>query len=526
MDAISVVAPHVKVATKAQAPDFIPNAISYAYRTSCFGRPGPVFVDLPADVLSGRSKPALAHFLSLKVLPITPLLPGVDASSILRAAEVLKVAKAPLVIVGKGAAYAQAEKCIRNFIEATNIPFLPSPMGKGIIPDSHPLNTSSARSTALKNTDVALVLGARLNWIFHYGEAPKWNPEVRIIQVDISAEELGRNGGDPNLAIVADVNIAVATLQEQLKGWRFMAQGSDFTRKLAQGKDKNERIAQKAATNAEPPLKFEYAFTIIKETLHSLSPPEQGGVVYVSEGSQTMDIGRSIFPLEHPRLRLDAGTYATMGLGLAYATAAHDAYNAPKARASSGPARRKKIVALEGDSAFGFSAMEVETMARNQMDVLIFVMNNGGIYHGDAKTKDEFTQKQAQPIGPKSLRSWALSHQVRYEKIAEACGGKGYFVKTARELKKATEEGFKAEVPVIVNVVLDSGRIENNVVSLMHLNSHFGSVLIHEVLRLANDDAGKSQSLVKLRVFLSQAWFSLLLALPASWLPLLVYFCF
>jgi 2-hydroxyacyl-CoA lyase 1 len=252
-----------------------------------------------------------------------------------------------------------------------------------------------------------------------------------------------------------------------LAGWKFQAIDSEYASKLAQTKAKNEQVALQKAMNAELPLKFEYAFTIIKDTIHNLSPPEEGGVVYVSEGSQTMDIGRSIFPLEHPRLRLDAGTYATMGLGLAYMIAAHDAYNAPQAQAQSGPAKRKKIVALEGDSSFGFSAMEVETMARNQMDVLIFVMNNGGIYHGDAKTQEEFKVKQGEAVGPKSLRSWALSHQVRYEKLAEAVGGKGYFVRTAEELRQATIQGFKATVPVVVNVVLDSGRIENNVVSCL-----------------------------------------------------------
>ena len=465
MDAIALVTPHVKLAIRPQAPDFVPNAIANAYKTAWYGRPGPTFIDLPADVISGKSKPALAKLLGLKGTIPPPPVAGVDPSRIKAAAEVLRNAKAPILVVGKGAAYARAEGVIRAFVEATGVPFLPSPSGKGIIPDSHPLNTSSARSTALKHADVALVLGARLNWIFHHGEAPKWNPNVKIIQVDISAEELGKNGGDPNLAILGDINIAVPELQKALGGWGFESKGSDYAAKLAQTKEKNEKGALQKAMNAELPLKFEYAFTIIKDTLHKLSPPENGGVVYVQEGSQTMDIARSIFPLEHPRLRLDAGTYATMGLGLAYMVAAHAAYNAPNAQASSGPAKRKKIVALEGDSAFGFSAMEVETMARNQMDILIFIMNNGGIYHGDAKTKQEFDAKQAEAIGPKSLRSWALSHQVRYEKLAEAVGGKGYFVQTAEELKQATIEGFNAKVPVVVNVVLDSGRIENNVVS-------------------------------------------------------------
>lgn len=473
MDAISLVTPHVKLALRPQAPDFIPNAIANAYRTAWWGRPGPTFVDLPADVISGKSKPGFAKLLGLKGPVPEPPVAGVDARRIALVAEVLKNAKAPLLVVGKGAAYARAEASIRSFVEATKIPFLPSPSGKGIIPDSHPLNTSSARSTALKHADVALVLGGRLNWIFHHGEAPKWNPSVKIIQVDISAEELGRNGGDPNLAILGDINEAVPQLQDALRGWQYREDGLGYAAKLAQIKEKNENAALQKANDAVLPLKFEHAFTIIKDTLHSLSLPEDGGIVYVSEGSQTMDISRSIFTLEHPRLRLDAGTYATMGLGLAYAIAAHDAYNAPNAQAKSGPAKRKKIVALEGDSAFGFSAMEVETMARNQMDVLIFVMNNGGIYHGDAKTKAEFATKQAEAVGPKSLRSWALSHQVRYEKLAEAVGGIGYFVHTTEELKKATIEGFKATVPVVINVVLDSGRIENNVVS-RHSHCGFG----------------------------------------------------
>ena len=237
MDAISLVTPHVKLAIRPQAPDFIPNALSNAYRTAWYGRPGPTFVDLPADVINGKSKPALAKMLALKGTVPPPPLAGVDAERIRTAAEVLRNAKAPLLVVGKGAAYARAEGVIRDFIEATKIPFLPSPSGKGLIADSHPGNTSSARSTALKLADVALVLGGRLNWIFHHGEAPKWNSNVKIIQVDICAEELGRNGGDPNLAILGDINIAVPELQQALSGWRFQGNGSEYAAKLVWSND-------------------------------------------------------------------------------------------------------------------------------------------------------------------------------------------------------------------------------------------------------------------------------------------------
>ena len=177
-----------------------------------------------------------------------------------------------------------------------------------------------------------------------------------------------------------------------------------------------------------------------------------------------MDISRSVFPLEHPRLKLDAGTYATMGIGLGYAIAAHCAYNIPSPEASSGPkAGRKKIVCIEGDSAFGFSMAEVETMARYGMDILIFVVNNGGVYHGDSADVDTFLMKQRNTIeGSKEggLRSSSLGWEVGYEKVAEMCGGKGFLVRKPDELARATEEGFAANVPVVVNVIIEAGQAQ------------------------------------------------------------------
>jgi 2-hydroxyacyl-CoA lyase 1 len=206
-------------------------------------------------------------------------------------------------------------------------------------------------------------------------------------------------------------------------------------------------------------MTFERAYEIIKSILHSLSPPDDGGIVYVSEGANTMDISRSIFPLHHPRLKLDAGTYATMGVGLGYAIAAYASYNFPPTAVEN----KKKIVAIEGDSAFGFSAAEVETMARNSMPVLIFVMNNSGIYHGDTTDPDVWRRMQKESsdttsAGPgKGLRSTTLWHETRYEMMAEMCGGKGYFVRTEDELEKATREGFENDVVTIINVIVEPG---------------------------------------------------------------------
>ncbi|KAK5257303.1 hypothetical protein LTR16_001039 [Cryomyces antarcticus] len=459
LDAVSLLTSHTKLAIRPPSLDLIPDVIQSAYRSSFYGRPGTGFVDLPADLIQGiADEPEGTRHT--RPLPAPPM-SAADQARIFKTTQLIKAAKAPLVVIGKGAAYARAETVLRPFIDSTHIPFLSSPMGKGVLPDSHPQNTASARSTALKEADVVLVLGARLNWIFHFGDAPKWNPSAKFIQVDISVEEIGRNAGDAELGICGDINLVVQQLHHALGDWSYDYASSPFAQTLEASKRKNEaKAASAAATAPEPgkPLSYQHAFHVINTALQHLSPVDRGGIVYVSEGANTMDISRSAFPVSHPRLRLDAGTYATMGVGLGYAIAAHEAYNAPEGEGSAGPAGRKKIVALEGDSAFGFSAMELETMARHRMDVLVFVMNNGGVYHGDSDSADEWLARQAKGAGPGGLRSTSLGWEVAYEKIAEACGGLGFVVRTPEELERATVQGFKADVPVVVNVMIESGK--------------------------------------------------------------------
>ncbi|OJI97858.1 hypothetical protein ASPVEDRAFT_123880 [Aspergillus versicolor CBS 583.65] len=464
MDAISLLTPHTKFAVRASSFDFVPGAVKNAYRTCWYGRPGPTFVDLPADIIQGKLSPqfSLPQLESLHIS--SPPKAGGDPTLILKATQLLKSASAPLIIIGKGAAYARAESGIRKLVDQTQIPFLPTPMGKGVVPDSHPLNASSARSAALKNADVVLLLGARLNWILHYGEAPKWSPKAKIIQVDICAEEIGRNAGTSELGILGDISLAVEQLTSSLSNWRY-SPSSKFPSQLADSAKKNEDKAQKAALKQTPagtPLTYQRAYHIIKTALNSLTPSEEGGIVYVSEGANTMDISRSIFPLYHPRQRLDAGTYATMGVGMGYIVAAHEAFNASPESSTSRP---KKIVAFEGDSAFGFSAMEIETLARYRIPALIFVVNNSGIYHGDSTSENAWKTLQDQTVSndtkfdakPKGLRSTSLLYETRYEMLATMCGGKGYFVRNEEELEKATREGFLSDTVTVVNVIVEPG---------------------------------------------------------------------
>ena len=250
-------------------------------------------MDLPADLIKGVVEDAddVAEAAPVPDAPV-PDAPkgGVEEARLFKITQLIKSAKAPLVVIGKGAAYARAEGVIRDLIDKTNLPFLPTPMGKGVVADSHPANTASARSTALREADVVLILGARLNWILHFGDAPQWNPTPQFIQVDISAEEIGRNTGNPELGIIGDISIVVSQLTTALGTWSYQPSSSPYIHHLSVAKSTNEAAAASKASNAKTPMTTAHALTTIQRTLHSLSPPSDASIVYVSEGANTMDM--------------------------------------------------------------------------------------------------------------------------------------------------------------------------------------------------------------------------------------------
>lgn len=356
-------------------------------------------------------------------------------------------------------------------------------MGKGVVPDSSPLNVSSARSVALRHADVILLLGARLNWILHFGEAPRYRADVKLIQVDVSPEELGRENsrGEVGISLWGDVGNVVEEIGRELGSWKsfsaasFVAAGGpdlkehEYLALLSKTSLRNvqvSRMKSNTPTVEGQALTYERAYHVMRTVLDGLSPPETGGIVYVSEGANTMDISRSMFPLEVPRHRLDAGTWGTMGVGMGYAIAAWAAHNLPPLDDGG---KRKKIIALEGDSAFGFSGLEIETMARHAMDIVIVIMNNSGIYKGDAHDRDTWAKLQAQTVANgtgaldsstkrKGLRSTSLLHETRYEKMADMVGGRGWLVRTEKELATATREAFlEKEKVCVLNVIIDPG---------------------------------------------------------------------
>jgi len=400
----------------------IPYFVEQAVRTSIFGRPGPVYLDVPGDIIGGKCDEAQA--LQRPPVPDPPRT-FADPAAVEAAISALKSAERPLVIVGKGAAYAQAEDEVRQFIESTQLPFLASPMGKGVMPDDHPLSVGAARSHVLQNADLVFLMGARLNWIMHFGRPPRFNPDVRVVQMDIAPEEIGTNV-PAEVALVGDAKAVTGQINAVLREqpWQF---GAENTWRTGIAKKIEENRAQTAPMFEDDSVPMNY-YRVLRE-IRDVLPRD---AIIASEGANTMDIGRTVLPNFAPRHRLDAGSFGTMGVGLAFAIAAQTVYPG------------KRVVAVEGDSAFGFSGMEVEVACRYNMPITFIILNNNGISGGPSTIDPD------RPVMPV-----AYVPQARYERVIEAFGGEGYFVETPDQLRPALERALASGKPNVVNIMIN-----------------------------------------------------------------------
>ncbi|KAM3872797.1 2-hydroxyacyl-CoA lyase 1 [Diretmus argenteus] len=425
-----------KFSARPSGLDAIPSVIEKAVRTSMYGRPGACYVDISGDMVNAKVDRSKVRVVSCCPPPPMSL---ADDMAVAEAVSVLKGAKRPLVIIGKGAAYGRAEAALRELVETSRLPFLPTPMGKGVLPDDHPNCVAAARSRALLQADVVVLLGARLNWILHFGLAPRFHPHVKVIQVDLCAEEMGNNVR-PAVALLGDINAVVTQLLNCVRkdGWKYPSD-TEWWSTLKEKITVNAKISKALALQSTVPMNYYTVFHHVAELLPS-------DCIIVSEGANTMDIGRTMLHNYLPRHRLDAGTFGTMGVGLGFAIAA--------AALERGQNKSQRIVCVEGDSAFGFSGMEVETMCRYNLPVVIIVVNNNGIYSG----VDPETWKEMAKMGDLTTIAppVTLLPEARYDEVMTAFGGRGFLVRTVEELRSALQLSLSDwERPSLLNVLID-----------------------------------------------------------------------
>src|SRR5438876_10629369 len=409
-----------------------------AIRAAVSGRPGGVYLDLPAKLLSQVMNAEAGANSLLKVIDPAPAQIPAPAA-VKRALEVLKSAKRPLIILGKGAAYAQADDDIRALIEKSGIPFLPMSMAKGLLPDTHPQSAGAARSTVLKDADVVMLIGARLNWLLSHGKGKTWGEpgSKQFIQIDIEPKEM-----DSNVEIVAplvgDIGSCVSALLEGM-GSKWPPPPADWVGAVNSKKEENiAKMAPRLMKNTAP-MDFHSALGALR-TIVKARPD----AILVNEGANTLDLARGVIDMYKPRKRLDVGTWGVMGVGMGFAIAA---------AVETG----NRVLAVEGDSAFGFCGMEVETICRYNLPVCVVIFNNNGIYRGT----------DVNPTGGSDVAPTVFVKDSRYDKMMEAFGGVGVNATTPDELKRAVNEAMDSGKPTLINAVIDpaagseSGRIGN-----------------------------------------------------------------
>jgi oxalyl-CoA decarboxylase len=434
MDQLAVAKQLCKAAYRVSRAEDVGRGIARAIRTAVSGRPGGVYLDIPAAVLGEIiDKDKGDKSLWEVVDPAPKQIP--DAAAVDRAIDLLAGAERPLIVLGKGAAYARADDAIRQFVESSGIPYIPMSMAKGLLPDDHPQSAATARSLALKQADVVLLVGARLNWLLGHGDAPQWNPDAKFIQADIAANEMDSN--QPIAApLVGDIGSVMDALVERTKpgqiaapsGWRD-ALGEKSAANVAKMAKRLE-----AAKTAQP-MKFLGALQAIRDVI-----AERPDVYVVNEGANALDLTRNTVPMSVPRHRLDSGTWGVMGIGMGYAIAAAVETGQP-------------VIAIEGDSAFGFSGMEAEVIARYDLPVITVVLNNSGVYRGD----------DASPSGDPAPTYLSARHDI----LMQAFGGTGYQATTPDQvgemLRKALAEGKPALIDCIIDPAdgTESGNIKH-----------------------------------------------------------------
>jgi oxalyl-CoA decarboxylase len=437
MDQLNAAKPFCKAAFRVLHAQDIGIGVARAIRSALSGRPGGVYLDLPAK-LFGQVMDADAGRRSLvKVVDAAPRqLPAPEA--VQRALDLLKSAKRPLILLGKGAAYAQADADIRALVEKSGIPYLPMSMAKGLLPDNHVQSASAARSYVLEQADVVMLIGARLNWLLSHGKGKTWGAASgpkQFIQLDIAPTEI-----DSNVAIAApvigDIGSCVSALLAGM-GSNWARPPGDWTGAIAERKDKNlSKMAATLALNPSP-MNFHSALNVVREQVKA-----RPDMIVVNEGANTLDFTRSIVDMYQPRKRLDVGTWGIMGIGMGFAVAAAVETGKP-------------VLAIEGDSAFGFSGMEIETVCRYNLPVCVVVFNNNGVYGGTDVNLG----------GGADVAPTVFVKDARYDKLIEAFGGKGYHVTTPEALRAAMTEAIASGRPALINAVIDeragteSGRI-------------------------------------------------------------------
>ncbi len=430
LDQLNTARPLVKAAFRCSHARDIPQAVARAYRAAVSGRPGGVYIDMTTPALAEIMDASEAE--NLYYAPVDPYSPTAPArEAVDRAVGIIASARRPAILLGKGAAYAQVDDKIRTLVGKYGIPYLPMSMAKGLMPDDGPLSAISCRSTIMQQADVVIVIGARLNWMLSFGRG-KWSPDIKFVQLDVEPCEMDRNV--PIAApVVGDIGESLDAMLAAMSTRSFSFDPAWVASIQAETKTKNAKFAERlAAAASAQPMNHWTALGAIKPVL--AGNPD---VILINEGANTLDDARDTLSQSLPRHRVDCASWAIMGMGMGSTIGA-------------AVATGKSVVAIEGDSAFGFSGMDFSTICRYNLPCTVVIFNNGGIYNGVG----------VNPGGGSDPAPTTLDINARYDKMGEAFGAQAYYVTTPQQLSDALTKAIASKKPALINVQLaaDSGK--------------------------------------------------------------------
>ena len=405
-----------KMAVQIDSTERIPEYLAMAFRKARTGRPGPVYIDMPSDVLQNEVDEESVNWPSNYYTDVPPL--G-NPEQVKRAADLLLNAERPMMIVGKGVRWSEPSEELRQMVETLGMPYIPSPMGRGFIPDDHPMNMSAARSAIMGNSDVVLIVGSRLNWMFGFGR--QFGADTKIIHIDIEAEEIGFNRA-AEVGIVGDAKAVLQQILTEMEGRTAgvaeRAEEGPWLTALREKVDSNAESMQSRLTSDANPI-------VTHRLLHEISQVFPRDTIFTVDGQQTLAAGRQVLQSHTPASRLNSGSNGCMGVGVPFAVGAKLARpDAP-------------VVSVNGDCAFGFNSMEMETAVRHGVPIVFIINNNSGIVGGALERGMGLPEGYGERVA-------TYTPDIRYDKIMEAFGGHCENVTEPSEIKAALERAFQA----------------------------------------------------------------------------------
>lgn len=413
--------PCTKWAERIHNPRRIPELINRAFRESMSGKPGPVYLDLPGDVLYAEVDENTLDWPE-PWDPSKRSRPAADDGQLKQILDLLKGAKQPVIISGTGIIWSEATKELQEFVEASGIPFYTTPQSRGVIPEDHDYCYLTARSTAFREADVILVLGTRMNYIIGHAAPPRFNGDAAVVRVDIDPGEIANSPRPLDVGVVADVKTVLKQLTDAIKGDVTPETYATWRERLRGRNSSKTEEAEKILSNPSTPI---HPLRLCKEVRDFI---DRDAILCV-DGQEILNYGRQAMPSFEPGHRLNSGVFGTMGVGMPFGVGAKAAKP------------DKQVVVVHGDGSFGLNAMELDTAVRHNLPITVVISLNGG-WTGD-------------PDGSKPGRDLGYT---RFDKMAEGLGCHGEYVENPDDIRGALDRARKANDEgkvALVNVKTD-----------------------------------------------------------------------